>query len=112
MFSITEEVYAQTQLGADVLIPGSVHTVRAKVVPGISDVLITNSGLGYTPGDIVEIKSDTGSNAKVRVKEVSSGPVDTLIKESSGDGYVIEETTTESGRFVVGTRYKISQVII
>ena len=88
-FLTTEEVYAQSQTGNNILISGTNNIVKAKIVPGISDITLTNNGMGYVPGDIIEVKSDTGSGAEIQVKSVTSGPVDLLMKESDGAGYVI-----------------------
>tara|TARA_Y100000593_G_scaffold93520_1_gene188661 strand:+ start:17871 stop:21674 length:3804 start_codon:yes stop_codon:yes gene_type:complete len=93
-FLSTEEVFAQSQSGSSIIRTGSTQEVRAKIVPGISKITLTNTGIGYLPGDEITIKSDTGSGAKIKVKDVSSGPIDSLIVESSGDGYVLSGSKT------------------
>ena len=86
-FLAGEEVFAQTQNGVEVPISGATATIRAKNVPGISSISISNPGTGYVIGDPITITSSTGSNASLRVKNTTTGPVEVLLNDSAGHGY-------------------------
>ena len=87
IFLPTEQVFAQTQDGTDVLNTGVTSTVRAQIVPGVGKVNITNRGMGYVPGDILTFHTSTGSGAIAKVRDVTDGPVELLVKGTAGSGY-------------------------
>jgi len=87
IFLPTEQVFAQTQTGTDILNTGVTSTVRAQIVPGVGKVNITNRGMGYVPGDVLTFHTSTGSGAIAKVKDVTDGPVELLVKTTAGSGY-------------------------
>jgi len=86
-------------------------TITANIFGGIiSDVIVINSGTGYSIGDPVIFLTDTGAGACALVSSVTTGNISSISVISDGAGYRANQVVLFSGGGGTGANAKVSTV--
>jgi hypothetical protein len=89
----TKDFFSGEQVSATYIENGATKTIVANTFSGIvNSVTLTNPGSLYQVNDIVQVDSETGSGAIIRVDSVTTGNIRSLFVKTGGAGYRVNNS--------------------
>jgi hypothetical protein len=88
----TKDFFSGEQVSATFVENGTTKTIIANTFSGIvNTVTLIKPGTLYQVGDLVQVESNTGSGAVVRVDAVTTGNIRSLFLKTRGSGYKLDD---------------------